>query len=191
MKERTTIIAVLLLGLIAVLGVACSDGDEGAPTGFTPAPAASPTATPTVTPVETPTAAGGEISDELAEQLAEIDRLVSELRGISQPSAVPFEFLDQEGLREFLEEALNETESVEAIELAEKTYKLLGLIDQDPSGTLPRASSRRDKSGATRSRIARSLSTSQAPAPTRASGLPPKSDPRSSRDIDPGYRMDP
>jgi hypothetical protein len=86
------------------------------------------TPTPTTAPENTPppTTESG-----LTAFLAEVDGKVIEIRGIPAPEPVPYRFLDQEELAEFLTVQIEDPETRESIEAADALYKLLGLITQD------------------------------------------------------------
>ncbi len=98
---------------LALMGVACNIEPD-------------PTATPDATATVAPTASTG-----LVARLAEIEDRVIEIRGIPRPEPVPYRFVTPEELTEVLEENLADAEVVEDLAVAEKLYKLLGLIPQD------------------------------------------------------------
>ena len=101
------------IGLVALAGfaaiaIACGSSDAGTPT---------PTATAT--------------ADELSEFLEQVDQRVRDIRGIEEPPPVPYRFVSQEELEEFIGSQLDDPEIIEEIKLVESLYKMLGLIPVD------------------------------------------------------------
>ena len=125
-----TLLGVAISG-IAVLAVACSSSP--AATEFAPtATAIPPTATIAVSQ-DTPVAVPDGISPELAAFLAEVDRRMSEIRKIPVAEPVPFRFLNQEEMRQYLLDQFDDPEVIEEFAESEALLRLLGLIPQDRS----------------------------------------------------------
>ena len=123
---------VTFAGVLAVfVFTACSPGTDAA---LTPEATSTPviaTVAPvraTSVPAEAPQP--GPDSD-LSAFLAEIDARVAEIRGIPEPPPVPYKFVTESGMADFLATQLEDPEFLDDIKMAEVLYKLLGLIEQD------------------------------------------------------------
>ena len=132
--RRLLFVALLTM---AVVVVGCTGSSEPTPTvaippTSTPVPPVDTIAVPDSSPVATPVN-GGDISPELAALLLEIDRSVATIRGIPVADPVPFMFLNEAELGEWVREEFDDPELIEEIGNSGELYKLLGLIapDQD------------------------------------------------------------
>ncbi|MBT4126422.1 MAG: hypothetical protein HOE43_08505 [Chloroflexi bacterium] len=108
----------LLAMLVFAFSIGCSNGSD-----------AEPTATPTIEPI--PTAAIAPVELTVDELLDSIERAVEEIRGIDTPPPVEHKFVDKAGMKEKLDEQLDDPEIMGQIDHEETLFKLLDVIPQD------------------------------------------------------------
>ena len=124
----------LLLGAIssvAALVIACSSSP--APTERPPTATAVPPTATISAGEQTPAVVPDGISPELAAFLAEVDQRMSTIRNIPVAEPVPFRFLNQEEMRQYLLDQFDEPEIIEEFAESEALFRLLSLIPQDRS----------------------------------------------------------
>ena len=133
-------VSVLAAALLLIAAVACSK-DESGPTA-TALPEATATALPvststpvasttTAVPATTPTTAASDISPELLAFLLSVDEKMAKIRGTTVAPQVPFRFLEQSELNEWVRSQISDPEVVEQLRQADDVYTLLGIIPAD------------------------------------------------------------
>ena len=134
--SRTSTIPAALLLLVAFLATACSSSSsELAPavTSVADSKSAEPTIAQTVTPSPEfiPIEGGVAIPAAIAPQLDAIQTAVESIRGYKPGGEVHRQLLPREKLREHFEAEFQRDELLMEIEIEDRLFKLLGMIDGD------------------------------------------------------------